>query len=70
MTSQAHFVQPPRFATWLVNLFTLPEEESIVWDLFEEFCQLASKSGRWVCAEMVLAAQFENRHASLLYRIP
>jgi hypothetical protein len=45
MTSQAHFVQPPRFATWLVNLFTLPEEESIVGDLFEEFCQLASKSG-------------------------
>jgi hypothetical protein len=45
MTSPAHFVQPPWLATWLVNLFTLPDEESIVGDLLEEFCQLASKSG-------------------------
>lgn len=45
MTPQADFVQPPRFATWLVNLFIRPEEESIVGDLFEEFSQLASKSG-------------------------
>jgi hypothetical protein len=45
VTSQAYFVRPPRSATWLVNLFTVPEEESIVGDLLEEFCQVASKSG-------------------------
>jgi hypothetical protein len=45
MTSPGYFTQPPRFATWLVNLFTVPEEESIVGDLFEEFSQLASQSG-------------------------
>jgi len=45
MTSQADFVQPPRIATWLVNLFASPEEaESILGDLLEEFCQLASRS--------------------------
>jgi hypothetical protein len=58
MTSQANFVRPPSFATWLVNLFTVPEEESIVGDLFEEFCQLASKSGvgfarRWYWRQTV-----------------
>jgi hypothetical protein len=31
MTSQADFAQPPRIATWLVNLFIPPEEgESIL----------------------------------------
>ena len=45
MTSQPIFARPPRLATWLVSLFTVPEEESIIGDLFEEFFQLASKSG-------------------------
>ena len=46
MTSQADFVQPPRIASWLVNLFTPAEEaESILGDLLEEFCHLASKAG-------------------------
>jgi hypothetical protein len=46
MTSAADFVQPPRFASWLLNLFTPPdEEESILGDLLEEFSVLASKSG-------------------------
>ena len=44
MTSHTDIVRPPRLATWLVNLFTRPEEESIVGDLFEEFSQIASKS--------------------------
>jgi hypothetical protein len=46
MTPEADFVQPPRIATWLVNLFTPPgEAESILGDLLEEFSHLASKSG-------------------------
>jgi hypothetical protein len=46
MTSQAYFVQPPRMAAWLVNLFTRAEEaESILGDLLEEYSHLASKSG-------------------------
>jgi hypothetical protein len=45
MTSQTYFVRPPRFATWLVNLFVSAEEESILGDLFEEFFHLTSKSG-------------------------
>lgn len=45
MISRADFVQPPRLATWLVNLFTSSEEESISGDLQEEFSQLAKKSG-------------------------
>jgi hypothetical protein len=46
MTSQADFVQPPRVAVWLVNLFAPVEEaESILGDLLEEFTQVASKSG-------------------------
>ena len=28
MTSQADFVQPPRIAIWLVNLFAPAEEEN------------------------------------------
>jgi hypothetical protein len=46
MTSPADFVQPPRIAIWLVNLFTCAEEaESILGDLLEEFSDLESKSG-------------------------
>jgi hypothetical protein len=46
MTSTPEFVQPPRIASWLLNLFTPPdEEESILGDLLEEFSLLASKSG-------------------------
>jgi hypothetical protein len=45
MTSHPDLVPPPRIATWLVSLFVLPEEESILGDLLEEFCDLASKSG-------------------------
>jgi len=45
MTSAADFVQPPRIATWLVNLFTSSDEESISGDLQEEFSQLEKKSG-------------------------
>ncbi len=46
MTSQSDFVQPPRIAVWLVNLFAPVEEaESILGDLLEEFSHLASKSG-------------------------
>jgi hypothetical protein len=44
--SQASLVQPPRVATWLVDLFTPGEHaESIPGDLLEEFSDLASKSG-------------------------
>jgi hypothetical protein len=59
MTSQAYFVQPPRNAVWLVNLFTPAEEaESILGDLLEEFSHLASKSGvafarRWYWRQTV-----------------
>ena len=46
MTLQLNFVQPPRFAVWLLTLFALDEEaESILGDLLEEFSLLASKSG-------------------------
>jgi len=46
MTSQADFLQPPRPAVWLVNLFTSAEEaESILGDLLEEYFHLVSKSG-------------------------
>ena len=46
MTSQSHFVQPPRFAVWLLTLFALDKEaESILGDLLEEFTLLGSKSG-------------------------
>jgi len=46
MTSQADFVQPPRVAAWLINLFTRDVEgESIIGDLLEEYSDLASKSG-------------------------
>jgi hypothetical protein len=45
MSSKTSFVRPPRFASWLVNLFTLPDEESLVGDLLEEFFLLASAAG-------------------------
>ncbi|HEX4784465.1 MAG TPA: permease prefix domain 2-containing transporter [Candidatus Sulfotelmatobacter sp.] len=44
MTTKAHSVQPPRIATWLVNLFAT-EDESMVGDLHEEFAQVGSRSG-------------------------
>ena len=38
MTSQSHFVQPPRLATWLLSLFALDDAaEHILGDLLEEF---------------------------------
>ena len=44
--SRPEFVQPPRLATWLINLFTPVEDpESILGDLLEEFSEFASKSG-------------------------
>ena len=46
MTSQSHFVEPPRLAVWLLTLFAPDKEaESILGDLLEEFTLLASKSG-------------------------
>ena len=36
MTPHPDLVPPPRIATWLVGLFVLPEEESILGDLLEE----------------------------------
>jgi hypothetical protein len=46
MTPPAYFVQPPRIAVWVVNLFTSAEQaESILGDLLEEYSHLASKSG-------------------------
>jgi hypothetical protein len=45
MTTRPHSIQPPRIATWLVNLFTVTTEESIVGDLFEEFLEVVSRSG-------------------------
>jgi hypothetical protein len=40
------FVQPPRLAVWLVNLFTPYEQaESIPGDLLEEFSEVTLKSG-------------------------
>jgi hypothetical protein len=44
MRSHPQFVRPPGVALWLLNLFTLPDTEAIVGDLFEEFFHLASKS--------------------------
>jgi hypothetical protein len=56
--TRADLVQPPLMATWLVNLFAPPQEESIVGDLLEEFSRLASKSGaafarRWYWRQAV-----------------
>jgi hypothetical protein len=46
MTSESHFIQPPRLAVWLLSLFVLDvEAESILGDLLEEFSVLESKSG-------------------------
>jgi hypothetical protein len=43
MTSQSQFVQPPRFAVWLLTLFALDDEaESILGDLLEDFSLLAA----------------------------
>ena len=46
MTSQSQWIQPPRFAVWLLTLFALDDQaESILGDLLEEFTLLESKSG-------------------------
>lgn len=46
MKSQPQFAQPPRAATWFVNLYVPVEDgESVAGDLHEEFSQLALKSG-------------------------
>jgi hypothetical protein len=46
MMTHLNPVHPPRFAAWLVNLFTLPNNaESIPGDLLEEFSQIAAESG-------------------------
>src|ERR1700678_2498800 len=46
MTSQSQFIQPPRFAVWLLTLFALDDQaEHILGDLLEEFTRLASNSG-------------------------
>ena len=46
MTLQPHFVQPPRVANWLVELFTHDDHaESIPGDLLEEFSAVASRAG-------------------------
>jgi hypothetical protein len=45
MTSARDSVQPPRFASWLLTLFTPPDEEAILGDLLEEFSLLVSNSG-------------------------
>jgi hypothetical protein len=46
MTFQGPFVEPPRFAAWLVELFVSDKRaEAIAGDLVEEFSELASKSG-------------------------
>ena len=46
MTSQSQWIQPPRFAVWLLTLFAFDDKaESILGDLLEEFTLLASKSG-------------------------
>jgi hypothetical protein len=46
MTSLSFSTQPPRFAVWLVNLFTVPDNaEAIMGDLLEEFSQIAHQAG-------------------------
>lgn len=46
MTSESDFVQPPRFASSLVDLFAPAEQaEALVGDLFEEFIQHARQWG-------------------------
>ncbi len=46
MMTPSDRVHPPRFAEWLVGLFTLPNNaESIPGDLLEEFSQIATEAG-------------------------
>jgi hypothetical protein len=46
MTSPSFSVQPPRLAVWLINLFSVPDnEEAIIGDLLEEFSQIALQAG-------------------------
>lgn len=59
MMSHIDFIQPPRFATFLLNLFIPAEEaESVLGDLFEEYSQLRLDSGvisarRWYWRQTV-----------------
>lgn len=59
MTSPADFVQPPRIAGWLLNLFIpADDEESILGDMREEFAHFATMSGvafarRWYWRQSV-----------------
>ena len=46
MTSPSFSIQPPRLAVWLINLFSVPDnEEAIIGDLLEEFSQIAYQAG-------------------------
>jgi hypothetical protein len=46
MTSLSFSTQPPRLAVWLINLFTVHDnEEAIIGDLLEEFSQIAHRAG-------------------------
>jgi hypothetical protein len=46
MTSRPSLAQPPRLAVWLIHRFAAgAEAESLVGDMLEEFCALASNSG-------------------------
>jgi len=62
VVTKSSSIQPPSRAVWLVNLFTPNERsESILGDLLEEFCDLASKSGmafarRWYWRQSVRTA--------------
>jgi hypothetical protein len=57
--TQETLVQPPRVATWFVNLFTpFEQSDAISGDLQEEFSEVASKSGiasarRWYWRQSV-----------------
>ena len=45
MTSQSRDARPPRIADWLITLFVIGEDESILGDLQEEFSLQVSRSG-------------------------
>jgi hypothetical protein len=62
MRSQTSYVRPPRFSTWLLELFSLDEESDVIQgDLLEEFSELALKSGvksacRWYWRQSIKSA--------------
>ena len=45
MTSQQPIIRPPSLAVWLISQFVYDEKETLQGDLYEEFSQLALKSG-------------------------